>query len=309
LQAAGRDVEYGEAPPGDESNLLLSALRSTVQELACLIVTAESHQRLCGANGCAASKVEISASSGAPEAFKRSLCITSIKRIGARINQAAGVIVADRPTGAQEFVEFHLVSVCDRLGLRRPTLIGGEESCKDCVKFGALRAGARQEEWRRNLTQRSGGSSRTARNLRHLSALKVGIAYDDQVRTAVGGLLGHALKQCDALRINQEYGREAGQISEPQLRVATIKRNPTGSCTNGGGECGVAQQGNVPNAIPCKREGQLLTHSIRSDSANHLNPLAATHEQTCNAHAEPTCMMRSVSSLLCDRTTNDCNHL
>jgi hypothetical protein len=79
---------------------LLSALRSTVQELAGLIVTAESHQRLCGANGCAAGKVEISASSGAPESFKRSLCITSIKRIGARINQAASVIVADRPTGA-----------------------------------------------------------------------------------------------------------------------------------------------------------------------------------------------------------------
>jgi hypothetical protein len=62
------------------------------------------------------------------------------------------------------------------------------------------------------------------------------------------------------------------------LRITTIKRNPTGSCANGGGECGVTQQGNVPNAIACKREGQLLTDSVRADSADHLDPLPGTHE-------------------------------
>jgi len=76
----------------------------------------------------------------------------ALECFGARINQATGIVVADRPTCAQEFVDIHPLSVCDRLGLRRPALIRCEKSSKVCVKFRALRAGARHEEWRCNLT-------------------------------------------------------------------------------------------------------------------------------------------------------------
>ena len=96
---------------------------------------------------------DVTAPSGTPEKLKRSLSVTSVERIGARINQATGIVVADRPTCAQEFVNIHPLSVCDRLGLRRPTLIRCEKSSKVCVKFLTLRARTRHEEWRCNLAQ------------------------------------------------------------------------------------------------------------------------------------------------------------
>lgn len=153
MQSTSRDVKYGEASPRHKAHLLLSALAGPLQEIASLIIAAESYQRLCSPNGCAPGKVEIAAPSGTPEALERSLGVTSVERIGARINQATGIVVADRPTCAQEFVDVHPLSVCDRLGLRRPTLIRCEKSSKVCVKFRTLRARARYEEWRCNLTQ------------------------------------------------------------------------------------------------------------------------------------------------------------
>ncbi len=104
LQAARRDVQRGEAPPSDESNVSFPALRSAVQKLACLLVATEADQRLRGADGCAASKIEVTASCGAPEELQRSLGIAGIERIGARVDQAARLFVADRPVGAQEFL-------------------------------------------------------------------------------------------------------------------------------------------------------------------------------------------------------------
>jgi len=153
LQSTSRDVKYGEASTRHKAHLLLSALAGPLQEIASLIIAAESHQRLCSSNGCAPSKVEIATPSGTPEALERSLSVTSVERIGARINQATGIVVADRPTCAQEFVDVHPLSVCDRLGLRRPALIRCEKSSKVCVKFRTLHARARYEEWRCNLTQ------------------------------------------------------------------------------------------------------------------------------------------------------------
>ena len=146
-------MKYGEASPRHKAHLLFAALAGPLQEFASLVIAIKSHQRLCSSNGCASSKAEIAAPSGTPEALERSLSVTSVERIGARINQATGIVVADRPTCAQEFADVHPLSVCDRLGLRRPTLIRCEKSSKVCVKFRTLSARARHEEWRCNLTQ------------------------------------------------------------------------------------------------------------------------------------------------------------
>jgi hypothetical protein len=153
LQLTSRNVKCGETSTRYKAHLLFSALAGPLQEFASLIIAAESHQRLCSANGCAPCEVEIAASSRTPEALKRSLRVTRVERIGARINQATGIVVADRPTCAQEFVNIHPLSVCDPLGLRRPTLIRCEKSSKVCVKFLTLRARTRHEEWRCNLAQ------------------------------------------------------------------------------------------------------------------------------------------------------------
>jgi hypothetical protein len=100
LQPTSRDVKYGEASTRHKAHLLLSTLAGPLQEIASLIIAAESHQRLCSSNGCTPSKVQIATSSGAPEALERSLSVTSVERIGARINKATGIVVADRPTCA-----------------------------------------------------------------------------------------------------------------------------------------------------------------------------------------------------------------
>ena len=128
MQSTSRDVKYGEASPRHKAHLLFAALAGPLQEIASLIIAAESHQRLCSPNGCTSSKVKIATPSGTPEALKRSLSVTSVERIGARINQATGIVVADRSTCAQEIVDVHPMSVCDRLGLRRPTLIRCQKS-------------------------------------------------------------------------------------------------------------------------------------------------------------------------------------
>jgi hypothetical protein len=44
----------------------------------------------------------------------------------------------------------------------------------------------------------------------------------------------------------------------------------------------------VTNAIAGKRQGELLPNLIRTNSTNHLHPLAATDERAGNAHAKTT---------------------
>jgi hypothetical protein len=117
---------------------------------------------------------------------------------------------------------------------------------------------------------------------------QVGVADNDQVRATVGRLLCHALNERGVRRVNQEDRREACEIAEAELCVATIKFNPARCSANGSSERSVTQEGYVTNAIAGERQGQLLPNPIRANSANHLHPLAATDECTGNAHAETT---------------------
>lgn len=309
MQSTSRNVKCGETSTRYKAHLLLSALAGPLQEFASLIIAAESHQRLCSANGCAPCEVEIAASSRTPEALKRSLRVTSVERIGARINQATGVFVVDRPTCAQKFIDVHPMSVCDRLGLRRPALIRCEKSSDVCVKLRALRAWARHEEWRCYLTQWHGSARGATRGWCHHSVLQISIADNDQVRAAIGGLLSHPLNERDVCGINQEHRREAREVAKAKLCVAAIKFNPARGSANGSSKRGVAQQCDVPNAIAGERQGELLPNLIRANSADQLHPLAATDERASNAHAETTCLMSPVSGNLTNRTADDGDHL
>jgi hypothetical protein len=126
MQTTRRYMKRCEPATRHKAHLLLSALAGPLQQLASLIIATESHERLCGTYGRATRQVEITAPSGTPETLERNFSVTRVERVGARIDQASGIIVADRPTCPQEFVDFHQLSVCDRLTLRRSALIRRE---------------------------------------------------------------------------------------------------------------------------------------------------------------------------------------
>ncbi len=129
------------------------------------------------------------------------------------------------------------------------------------------------------------------------------------MRATIGALLRHPLDERDVYGINQEHRREAREIAEAELCVATIKFNPARCSANGSSKRGVTQQSNVPNAIAGKRQGELLPNPIRANSTNHLYPLAATDERAGNAHPETTCLKSPVSGNLPNQTADDGDHL